>query len=435
MQIPSACDVVIIGGGPAGTSAATQLAKKGYDVVLFEKAKHPREHVGESLIPHFWRYTDELGVSEKILAEGFQEKTGGTVVWNGRIQQVSFSDFAYDRRALHVERARFDHILFQHCQENGAKTFERVMVKSVRFAEEAGGKQTVVWRDIDAATDGEIECEFVVDASGQASVLGRQLDIWEIDEDFRFVSLWGYFKGAKYVALDGKAHPFEKSREIKPTTFVTALKDGDGAWSWLWHITMRENTSVGLVISREELARAKANYESLEAYYRETCSTTPIINQLLEDATYEGEFSAIRDFSYRVKQAAGPGYLMIGDAATFIDPVFSQGIVLAFYTANLASWAIDRAMKRPEDTERTMAMYSHQLLMRADMARSMALPSYMPPEVSEAGRTAVGFESKQEQKLMRVAAGLTNRSQNFHTLVGGQEDEEDTIKILESIEF
>lgn len=432
MTIPSKCDVVVIGGGPAGSSAAALLSKKGYEVLIIEKSQHPREHVGESLIPHFWRYADELGVSERIQAEGFLEKTGGTVAWNGRIQQVSFSDFSYNRKALHVERAVFDQILFEHAKEMGAEAAERVKVKEVRFGDE---RHEVLWRDLESNLDGSTHCRFVVDASGQASVLGRQLNLWEIDEDFRFVSLWGYFNDSRYVALDGRAHPFSKRREIQPTTFVAALGQEDGSWSWLWHITMRENTSVGLVISPEELARASKKYESKEAYFLEVCQKAPIMDKLLADATYAGGFGAIRDFSYRVKQPAGHGYVMIGDAATFIDPVFSQGIVLAFYTGNLAAWSVDRCLRRPDDAERTLGIYTQQLMMRADMARSMALPTYMPPEVSAAGRDAIRLESNEERRLMRVAAGLTNRSQNFRNLSEGAEEEEVPLRTLNAIEF
>lgn len=433
MQIPQESDIVIIGGGPAGSSAAALLRKKGYDVVVFEKAQHPREHVGESLIPHFWRYCDHIGVGDRIRAEGFLEKAGGTVIWNNRIQQVSFADFDYNEKALHVERGRFDQILFEYAQEVGAQTFERVKVKEVEFGDEW---QTVMWQELEGDTQGSTRCRYVLDASGQASVLGRQLDSWEIDQDFRFVSLWGYFKDAKYVALDGRAYPFERAREIPPTTFVTALGDDNDSWSWIWHITLRETTSIGLVITRDELADAKQSHESLEQYYLDVTRTTPVLDKLLEGATYEGKFHAIRDFSYRVKEPAGPGYFMIGDAATFIDPIFSQGLVLAFYTANLAAWAVDRCLKRPEDAERNRGIYAQQFLMRADMARSMALPGYAPPEAAITSRDAVKFESKHEQRLMSVVAGLTNRSENFRAMAEVDDVSEDqNVRTLDCIHF
>src|SRR5882672_6981569 len=114
MRIPTQCDVVVIGGGPAGSLAATYLCQAGYQVVLFDKQKHPRYQVGESLIPDFWKYCDEAGVSKKIVDEGFLPKAGGTVDWHGAIHRVAFKDFGYTRPALHIERDRFDLILLDH---------------------------------------------------------------------------------------------------------------------------------------------------------------------------------------------------------------------------------------------------------------------------------------------------------------------------------
>ncbi|MDX1685536.1 MAG: tryptophan 7-halogenase, partial [Saprospiraceae bacterium] len=120
-------DVVVIGGGPGGSTASTLLAKKGYKVALLEKEEHPRYTVGESLIPHFWRYTDMLGVSEKILDANFIVKTGGVVSWGDHVRSVRLSDFGFDRPALHVERAEFDDILFKNAQEKGVDTFENTL--------------------------------------------------------------------------------------------------------------------------------------------------------------------------------------------------------------------------------------------------------------------------------------------------------------------
>ena len=100
MNLPKHCDVLVIGDGPAGSMAATYLSQKGYDVVLLERQKHPRPHVGENLIPHFWKYTDLAKISDKIATEGFVQKAGGTVVWNGVIRQMAFKDFGYSRPAL-----------------------------------------------------------------------------------------------------------------------------------------------------------------------------------------------------------------------------------------------------------------------------------------------------------------------------------------------
>ena len=431
---PSAsCDVAIIGGGPAGTSAATLLRQKGYHVVLLEKQVHPRYHVGESLIPHFWRYCDLLGVGDRIRAEGFLEKAGGTVVWNNRIQQVSFADFDFREKALHVERDRFDQILFEHAVEQGTEAFERVSVTGVDFD---GAWQHVHWRHTEDGTTGQTRCRFVLDASGQGAVVARQLGLRELDPDFRFVSLWGYARNAKYVALDGRAYSFDQARVTPPTTFVSALGTDNDSWSWLWHITLRKTTSLGLVVTLDELAEAKRSFDSLETYFQHTCRTTPIVGQLLDEATFEGDFRVIRDFSYRATRPAGAGYFLLGDAATFIDPIFSQGLVLAFYTANLAAWSVDRCLRNPEGTARHQELYAQQVQMRAEMARSMALPGYSSSALGQDGRQAVQLESKVEQRLMHVVAGLTNRSQNFRNLIQTDTPPEPSeVRTLTQIEF
>src|SRR5262249_14563810 len=128
--LPRSCDVVVMGGGPGGSIAATSLAAKGYEVVLLEKRRHPRYAVGESLIPHFWKYCKLAGAKEKIENEGFLAKAGGTVLWRGVIRQTAFAHFGYRNPALHVERERFDHILLEHARETGARVYEDVAVTS-----------------------------------------------------------------------------------------------------------------------------------------------------------------------------------------------------------------------------------------------------------------------------------------------------------------
>src|SRR3990172_5129471 len=217
VNIPKRCDVVVIGGGPAVSTTATLLRQKGYSVALFDRAKHPRYKVGESMIPHFWKYCELSGVDQKIDAEGFIQKAGGTVVWNGVIRQMQFKDFGYVRPALHVERDRFDQILLEHARECGTQVYEEVAVLGADFA--VGDSVTVNYRRTGEGTCDLIRCCFVVDASGQDAVIARQLGVRVIDDGFRFMSIWGYFKDSKYVAADGRAYPFECLRSVHPTTF------------------------------------------------------------------------------------------------------------------------------------------------------------------------------------------------------------------------
>lgn len=410
------CDVVVIGGGPAGSLAATYLTQKGYDVVLFERAKHPRPHVGESLLPHVWRYCDEAGVSAKIEAEGFTEKAGGTVVWKDMISQVGFKDFGHTRPSLHVERDRFDHILLSHAAETGATVCEEVAVTQIDFHDET--QPVVHYRRLTDRTTGSIACRFVVDASGQNSVIAKQLGTRVLDEGFRFASLWGYFDNSKYFAPGGRAYPFERLRDIPPTTFVTWIPDS-GDWGWVWHIPLRDKTSVGLILPVDQLKAAKAAGETWESYFLKKCAEIPYLKALLAEATYhEKSVTGVQDYSYRSTQLAGPGYFLVGDAAGFIDPIFSAGVIIGMYSAYTAAWAIDHCFKKPERSANYQALYSKQLEGRLEVARSLALPGYRSGNhASELARAMVTFESKTEKELMATVSQMTTRADNFFYLI------------------
>ncbi|MGH9023964.1 MAG: NAD(P)/FAD-dependent oxidoreductase, partial [Acidimicrobiia bacterium] len=399
MSIPKQCDVVVIGGGPAGSTVGTLLSQKGYDVVLLEKQRHPRFTVGESLIPHFWKYADISGAADRLQSEGFIQKAGGTVVWNGVIRQIRFRDFGYARPALHVERDRFDYLLLTHAREQGVQIFEDVSVLSIDPGEE---QVRVSYRPAGDGASDKISCRFVLDASGQGAVVARQLGLRAIDESFRFMSVWGYFTGSKYVSVDGKAYEFDHLRTTPPTTFVTSIGEL-GEWGWAWHIPLRESTSVGLILPLEKMKAIKTD-EGLEAYFLRKCYETPYLNRLLEHAKYlEGSTRVIRDYSYRPTQLAGPGYFLLGDAAAFVDPIFSVGVVLAMYSAYLATWAIDRSMKHPAQTAQNRAIFSSQFLGRLEVARSLALPRYTSSHgVSDLAKQSIQFESSLEQELMYV---------------------------------
>ena len=435
-SIPKSCDVVIIGGGPAGSLAGTYLSQKGYDVVLLEKQKHPRPHVGENIIPHFWKYCDLANVSDRIAKEGFIEKAGGTVAWKGKIRQMSFKDFGYTRPAYHAERDRFDFILLSNARDVGVNVFERTTVQTVSLSEKAGDSQAVQYRTADKQS-GSIRCKFVVDASGQASVIGRQLGTRSVDQDFRFLSMWGYFDDAKYIGADSKIYGFEKLSEVAPSTFVSSIQETNDQ-GWCWHIPLRKHTSVGLIMPLEYIKNHRAQDEPLEEYFVKTCHKVPVLRDLLEPATYcEGSFAKIQDYSSRSSQLAGPGFFQIGDSAGFIDPIFSVGVVLGMYSAYIAAWAIDRCIQNPEATERTQAIFTDQMESRLEVSRSLALPQYSTNlDVSELAKKAVQFERSMEQELMDVVSKMTTRSENYQNLVdtetGGVITSE-RYRVLESI--
>jgi len=389
------------------------LAQKGYDVVLFDKVQHPRYQVGESLIPHFWKFCETTGVDRKIDEEDFIEKSGGTVVWDGVIRQIAFKEFGYKRPALHIERDRFDYILLEYAKECGARVFENVTVLEAHIDDDIN-RRSLTYQINEDQSIGNISCRYVIDGSGQKALISKQLGIREIDPEFRFMSVWGYFKDSKYFALDGKAYPASKIREIPPTTLVTSTQ----GWGWSWHIAMRETTSVGLILPKDEMACVKHSDEALEEYFLRKCKEIPYLNQLLEDADYEGNFHGMRDYSYRPERLEGPGYFLCGDAAAFIDPIFSEGCLLAFYSAFLASWAIDRSLQDPATEKSSRKIFAGQFASKYEVGHALALPRYKwASGVSDSARNNMKFCSLQEQELMHVVSTVTTRNQNFQDLI------------------
>jgi flavin-dependent dehydrogenase len=329
---------------------------------------------------------------------------------------MAFRYFGHARPALHVERDRFDYILLDHSRSQGTQVFEKVAVSQVDL--DHGEQVRVTYCPTEERIPSGITCRFIVDASGQSAVVAKQLGIRVIDQGFRFMSIWGYFNNSKYVAIDGKAYTFDNLRNTPPTTFVSSLGD----WGWVWHIPLRENTSVGLVLPLEQMKAVKATEEALEAYFLRRCSEVPYLDRLLEQAQYcAGSLHVIRDYSYRPTQLAGPGFFLVGDAAAFIDPIFSAGVVLAMYSGFSAAWAINRSLKNPKRVAEYQAQFANQLRGRLEVARSLALPRYGDGTASERAKEAIQFEKPSEQELMYVASTITTRNENFMEMVQDHE--------------
>jgi len=373
-----------------------------------DKVRHPRETVGESILPSAWKYFDLLGVTERVEREGFVKKAGGVVDWESEVTQISFRDFDYDRAGLHVERAALDLLLLENARSAGVEVFENVRAESFLVHGEQDAEAKLF--DADAKEYRSLRCRFLLDASGQSSFIAQQLGARKLDSDFRFVALWGYFTGSRYVSAGGVVRPFEDIAQHAPMTFVSSL----GNWGWAWHIPLRKDTSVGIVVPVEDYKRNGAE-KSREQYFLDTCRSSGNLGKLLEGAHLPKDgVRLMRDYSYAPEKIAGPGYFVIGDASGFVDPIFSVGVVMALYSGQLAAWAIDSTLRRPAQAAAYRTLFETQMRGRYQLSRTMALPTH--DENSEAPRAAklyFDFISKSEKELMWSAASMTTRSGNL----------------------
>ncbi len=410
--IPKSCDVLVIGGGPAGSSAATHLAQAGIDVVLLERAEFPRNQVGESLIPHIWKFTDMTGVTEKVQAEGFLAKAGGITVWNERIQQILFSDFGYTRPGLHVERDIFDHILLQHAQSCGAQVFNQVVVKKVDFTDSQWPKVSYTDKRQQANENGHIRCQYLIDASGHSSLLAKQFKTRQtISTEMNFLSLWGYYQNSLFVGVDRQPHSMDELNQIKPVTYVMSFEDG-----WIWHIVLRDKTSVGMVIPTNRTRGM--DKQQREQFFRQSCASLPHLSHLLKPAQFiEGSLQFRPDYSYFSDRICGENFYCIGDSAAFVDPIFSHGVQNALYNAAAATLSIKESLKNPKNRLRYSQLCESRMQQFYGFSRALSLGDFGANGVNPGlVKNLMKSLPPLELELMLVASEMTNRSDNFRKL-------------------
>lgn len=319
-------DVAVVGGGPAGAVAATMLADAGRRVAVFERDAFPRYHIGESLLSATVPIFDALGVTERLERHGFVRKPGGTFLW-GRDRAPWTFLFREDPGgrpwAFHVIRSEFDQILLDNARAHGADVNEEHAVTAIDVAGPTP-RLTVRRRD---GREHEVRPRLVVDASGQQGLLGRQLGLRRWNPFFKNLALWGYFRNATRL-----------SPPNADNILSAAFDEG-----WIWCIPLHDGTmSVGAVVDRDrEHARVAGDPAAALARF---LARAPIVVERLARAELVSPVRVIRDYSYDSTRFTGPGHLLAGDAACFIDPVFSTGVHLACLSGALAARAAGRVL-------------------------------------------------------------------------------------------
>ena len=309
------CDVLVVGGGPAGSTIAALLAEQGRDVVVIEKARHPRFHIGESLLPANVALFDRLGLRERVEAIGMQKY--GVEFVSPEHEHRQFIEFgeAWDKSmpyAWQVRRSELDEILFRNAAAKGARTFEGERVREVAF----DGDGATVEVELDDGARRRWRARFVIDASGRDTLLANQLRCKEKNKRHNSSALYGHFTGAE--RLPGK---------LEGNITILWFEHG-----WFWFIPLADGTtSIGAVCWPYYL---KSRSKPLPEFFRDTIALCPELEKRLAGAALvDDRVYATGNYSYASARSSGERYLMIGDAYAFVDPVFSSGVYLAMQSA------------------------------------------------------------------------------------------------------
>jgi flavin-dependent dehydrogenase len=362
MEIKHDCDVIVIGGGPSGSTVSTLIADAGHKVQLFEREHFPRFHIGESLIPETYWVLKRLGMLEKMKASHFVKKY--SVQFVGASGKLS-EPFYFTQHKPHecsqtwqVVRSEFDQMMLENAREHCVKAYEGVRVLEVLFE---GNRAVGVKVQHEGGTQREVRSRVVVDASGQSALIASRFKTRVVDPLLKKGALWTYFEGA-----------YRDPGEDGGATLVLQTKDKQG---WFWYIPLHNNiVSVGIVAAFDYLFdKSRGDHEAI---YQQELDLSPETKRRVSMGRRVTDFYATKDYSYRSTRAAGPGWVLVGDAFGFLDPLYSSGVLLALKSGQLAADAINEGLAQNDLSTEQLGKWSPDFEQGMERMRRLVCEFY-----------------------------------------------------------
>ena len=361
-NMKSRYDVVVVGAGPAGGSTAAVSAAGGLSTLLVERETVPRFHVGESLMPETYWPLQRLGLTDRVKSAGWQMKKSVQFVTSRGMESEPFFFRMHDDRdcsdTWQVERGEFDKMLYDRAAELGADCVDQTRLLDVHF-DQTGKATGVTVRDAEGKQQ-EIECRVVVDATGQQSFIASKLGLKEMNPELKKAAIWGYYRNATRDAGDNAG-----------ATIILQTENKD---SWFWFIPQSRNiTSIGVVGDNDYLLKGRG---SMMEVFNEELAICPGLKSRLENATRLGDLKTAKEFSYMTSKHAGDGWVLVGDAFGFIDPVYSSGVYFALEMGVRAGDAIVEGFQKQDFSAKQLGGWADSFQEGANWVRKLVHAFY-----------------------------------------------------------